>query len=67
MPKPDRPNDRPDVVDLNARRRAAEVQKQALKAASRSPRRAADLTPLIAWGVLLLAAVAWTAIQVLLA
>jgi hypothetical protein len=67
MPKPDRPNDRPDVVDLNARRRAAEVQKQALRAASKSPRKPASLTPLTAWGVLLLAAVVWTAIQVLLA
>ena len=67
MPKPDRSRDRPGVVDLNARRRAAEVQKQALKAAARSAPKPAQITSLTAWGVLLLAAAAWTAVTVLLA
>ena len=67
MPKPDHPRDRPGVVDLNARRRAAEVQKQALKAAARSSRKPPQITFLTAWGILLLAAAAWTAVKVLLA
>ena len=67
MRKPERPTDRPEVVDLNARRRAAEVQRQALKAASKSVRKPAGVTPLAAWGVLVLVAVIWTAVRVLLA
>ena len=56
MRRPDRPTDRPGVVDLNARRRAAELQKQALKGAG-PRRRAPDLSrPAVAWALLLLAA-----------
>ena len=67
MPKPDRSTDRPEVVDLNARRRAAEVQKQALKAAAKSGRKPVAITPLTAWAILLLVAAVWTAVRVLLA
>ena len=59
MPKPDRP----EVVDLNARRRAAEVQKQALNAATRSARKRSSLSPSKAWAVLLVIALVWAALK----
>ena len=67
MPKPvrppERPSERPGVIDLNARRRAAELQKQALKAA-KPRRRAPDLSrPLAAWAVLILAALLWALVR----
>lgn len=59
MRRPDRPTDRPGVVDLNARRRAAELQKQALKGAA-PRRRGPDFSrPAAAWALLLLAALLW--------
>jgi hypothetical protein len=56
MRKPDRPDPRrPDVIDLNARRRVNELKKAATKSAGR--RRSPDLSrPAVAWGLLLLAA-----------
>lgn len=65
MRKPDPAPDRPEVIDLNARRRAAEVRKQALKVAK--PRRALpEITPVTAWAILLAVALLWTLVGQLL-
>lgn len=63
MRKPDRPTNGPEVVDLNARRRAAELQKQALKGAGPRRRGPGPSGPLFAWAILLLAALAWALIR----
>lgn len=49
----------PKVVDLKARRRAAELQKQALKGA-RPAQKGFAITPVSAWAILLLVAVLLT-------
>jgi hypothetical protein len=57
MRRPEKSTD-PNVVDLKARRRAAELQKEALKGVRPSRRPALD-GPVTAWLILLAAALAW--------
>ena len=66
MAKPERPTGDPKVVDLKARRRVAELQKQARKTA-RPTGRARTFGPLLAWAVLLLAALLLATVRWLLA
>ncbi|MBW3560712.1 MAG: hypothetical protein KY446_09215 [Proteobacteria bacterium] len=62
MRRPNRPADRPAVVDLNARRRVVELQKQARKAARPAKRRPPS-GPIAAWAILLAIAVVWALIR----
>ena len=66
MPKPERPTGDPKVVDLKARRRVAELQKQARKTA-RPTGRPRTFGPLLAWAVLLLVALLLATVRWLLA
>ena len=63
MRRPDRSTTRPDVIDLKARRRAAELQKQALRGV-KGRRRGPNLSsPGVAWMLLLAAAVIWALVR----
>lgn len=62
MREPKRPVDDSKVIDLKARRRVAELRKQALKGARESaPPRAPG--PLAAWAILLAVALAWALVR----
>ncbi len=66
MRRPDKTSDRENIVDLKARRRAAELQKQVLKGA-RPTRASAVSSPLAAWLILLAASLVWALVRSLLA
>ena len=63
MRRPVRPTTRPDVIDLKARRRAAELQKQALRGVNPRGRRPNPSSPGFAWAILFAAAVIWALLR----
>ena len=63
MRRPARPPERPDVIDLKARRRVAELKAATTRKSARAAKPSALASPLAAWGLLLAVALAWALLR----
>lgn len=67
MPKPIRPHERgperPDVIDLKARRRVAELKAATARKSARPSKLPPIANPLLAWALLIAVALAWALVR----